>query len=309
MSYEKNFAKKILNREDINPTHITRANTSGQKKVFFIKVDGEEYVFKMVNITPVEIDDEFEENVDFSDEIKREKQLIVNEKTERIKKELQMAKNVSILPQLKLIDQYKIYVDDDEYYLYYIEEKFKGVPPSDLYKKATFTIDQVISFIEQLVKSIELMYNCKYIHRDIKPLNIIVNDGIYKLIDGGLCKYLEDEINLTMTPDFIGTYRYSAPEQEKRSSNYNWDFTTDLYPVGLIAIELFIPKAREYSEEHLKDLEYIYSKWKSEDIKANLLFSKVISRLSSPNKAKRFNNFNEIYLLLDKIKDVGSDSL
>lgn len=67
MSYEKNFAKKILNREDINPTHITRANTSGQKKVFFIKVDGEEYVFKMVNITPVEIDDEFEENVDFSD--------------------------------------------------------------------------------------------------------------------------------------------------------------------------------------------------------------------------------------------------
>lgn len=82
-----------------------------------------------------------------------------------------------------------------------------------------------------------------------------------------------------------------------------------MYPVGLIAIELFIPKAREYSEEHLKDLEYIYSKWKSEDIKANLLFSKVISRLSSPNKAKRFNNFNEIYLLLDKIKDVGSDSL
>lgn len=34
MSYEKNFAKKILNREDINPTHITRANTSGQKKFF-----------------------------------------------------------------------------------------------------------------------------------------------------------------------------------------------------------------------------------------------------------------------------------
>lgn len=34
MSYEKNFAKKILNSEDINPTHITRANTSGQKKFF-----------------------------------------------------------------------------------------------------------------------------------------------------------------------------------------------------------------------------------------------------------------------------------
>ena len=38
----------------------------------------------MVNISPVEIDVEFEENVDFSDEIKRVKQLIVNEKSERI---------------------------------------------------------------------------------------------------------------------------------------------------------------------------------------------------------------------------------
>ena len=44
MSYEKNFAKKILNREDINPTHITRANTSGQKKVFFIKVVGKNII-------------------------------------------------------------------------------------------------------------------------------------------------------------------------------------------------------------------------------------------------------------------------
>lgn len=309
MSYEKNFAKKILNSEGIDPKHIKKANISGQKKVFFINVEGTEYVFKMVNITPIEIDDEFEENYDFSDDIKKEKQLIVNEKIERIKNELQMAKNVSILPQLKLIDQYKIYVDDDEYYLYYIEEKFEGVPLSDLYKKSTFSINEVIDFIEQLVNSIETMYNCKYIHRDIKPLNIIVENGKYKLIDGGLCKYLEEDNNLTRTPDFIGTYRYAAPEQEKRTSNYNWDFTTDLYPVGLIAIELFIKSAREYSEEHLKDLEFIYEKWKSDDKKANLLFSKVISRLSSPNRAKRFNNFEDIYLLLNELKKMGSDNL
>ena len=309
MSYEKNLVEKILSSEGITTTHITKANASGQKRVFFIKVDNEEYVFKMVNVTPIEIDDELKENNDSSDDIQKEKELIVNEKTERIKKELEMAKRVSILPQLKLLDQYKIYVDDDEYYLYYIEEKFQGVALSDLYKKSKFTIDEVISFIEQLVRAVEIMYNCKYIHRDIKPLNIIANDGTYKLIDGGLCKYLEDEINSTRTPDFIGTYRYAAPEQEKRSSNYNWDFTTDLYPIGLIAIELFIPEARKYSEEHLKDLEFIYSKWKSENKKANLLFSKVISRLSSPNMAERFNNFEDIYSLLDKIKEIGSDSL
>lgn len=309
MSYEKNFAKKILNSEGINPTHITKANISGQKKVFFITVDGKEYVFKMVNITPIEMDDELEENCVLSDDIRNEKQLIVNEKIERIKNELKMAKNVLILPQLQLIDQYKIYVDEDEYYLYYIEEKFEGSPLSNLYKRKVFSIDEVISFVEQLVKIIEIMYNCKYIHRDIKPQNIIINDGEYKLIDGGLCKYLDDDNNLTRTPDFIGTYRYAAPEQEKRTSNFNWNFTTDLYPVGLIAIELFIKDSRSYSEEHLKDLEYVYQKWKSDDKKANLFFSKVISRLSNPNIAQRFNNFEDIYNILDKIKDIGSDDL
>ena len=135
MSYEKNFARKILNSEGINPTHIKKANVSGQKKVFFITVDGNEYVFKMVNITPIEVDDELEDNCDLSDEIRNEKQLIVNEKIERIKNELQMAKNVSILPQLQLINQYRIYVDDDEYYSVRIK---KLVPRRNIYRYPTY---------------------------------------------------------------------------------------------------------------------------------------------------------------------------
>lgn len=307
MSFEKNFVKKILSDKGFEITHIKKAKDGGQKKVFFITLDEQEYVFKMVNITPNEVNEEFDGNAESCDEVNNEKQLIIREKIERIENELQMAKKVSILPQLKLLDNYDIYVDDDEYYLYYIEEKFEGSTLSDLYKRSTFSINQVILFIEQLLSLVEIMYKCGYIHRDIKPSNIIVDNGNYKLIDGGLCKYLESEKELTRTPNFIGTYRYAAPEQEKRISNYNWDFTTDLYPIGLIAIELFLKDARKYNEEHLKDLEFIYEKWKSEDKKANLIFSKIISRFSSHNRSKRFNNFEEIYEELNKIKKIGSD--
>lgn len=307
MSYEKKFVKKILESKNIFITHITRASESGQKKVFFITIDGKEYVFKMINVTPIELENDLGD-IDYGelDNIEDEK-IIIDEKVLRIKNELKMAKGVPILPQLKILDDYNIYKDEDECYLYYIEEKFEGETLTNLYNNCVFSLDETIDFIYQLVKIVEIMYNMKYIHRDIKPGNIIVNKGKYLLIDGGLCKHLDDDLELTRTPDFVGTYRWAAPEQEKRDSNYNWDFTTDLYAIGLISIELYLKEARQYSEKHLKDLEYIYSKWNQKNKKSKLLFSKIIYRLCSTNKARRFNNFEEIYKILDEIKMEGSE--
>lgn len=306
MGYEKKFALKILESEGIYPSKITKADASGQKKVFYITVNNENYVLKLIDITPLEIDEEDLSN-EYFEELKEEKKLVNNEKIIRLKKELQMAKNVPILPQLKLIDNYKEYNDDGEIIIYYIEERYEGDPLSKCYKKDKFSFDETIDFIKQLVKLVKIMYESRYIHRDIKPSNIIVNNKIYKLIDGGLCKYIDDKTNLTRLNSFIGTARYAAPEQEKRNEESTWDFTTDLYPIGLIAMELYLKDAREYSDEHLKDLEYMYEKWKSDDKKTNLLFSKVIARLSSKNKAKRFNDFDEIFNEIDKIEKIGSD--
>ena len=140
MSYEKNFVRKILESKGINVTHITRANTSGQKKVFFITVDGKEYVFKMINVTPVELENALEDfEYSEADNID-DKKIIIDEKVLRIKKELKMAKGVPLLPQLKILDDYNIFIDDDECYLYYIEEKFDGVVLSDLYKREEYIL-------------------------------------------------------------------------------------------------------------------------------------------------------------------------
>lgn len=303
MSYEKKFVLEILKSNNIIPTKITKANISGQKKVFFITIGTDDYVFKMIDITPNELIDEYDGNISEFDEYQEDKNYILQEKITRIKNELNMAKKCKILPQLKLLDDYKTYEEDDGIYLYFIEERFKGLTLESFYKHRDFNINQVLDFIAQMVEIIQIMYNNKYIHRDIKPLNIIVFNNKYQLIDGGLCKNLSDELNITRTPDFIGTYRYAAPEQEKRTSNFEWDFTTDLFPVGLIAIELFIKEARKYSEEHLRDMEYIFEKWKTENLSINHVFSKLIVKLCSTNRARRFNDFEEIYSVLNQLKE------
>ena len=39
-----------------------------------------------------------------------------------------------------------------------------------------------------MLNHIKIMYNSGYVHRDLKPDNIIINEEVYKVIDGGLGK-------------------------------------------------------------------------------------------------------------------------
>lgn len=53
----------------------------------------------------------------------------------------------------------------------------------------------------------------KIIHYDIKPLNIMFHNGIIKILDFGLCKYMgTDESRIDLTSLGVGTYWYLPPE-------------------------------------------------------------------------------------------------
>ena len=67
------------------------------------------------------------------------------------------------------------------------------VPGGDLLKllidKDIFTENQTRFYIGELIIAIEEMHKMHYIHRDIKPDNILINsDGHLKLTDFGLSK-------------------------------------------------------------------------------------------------------------------------
>lgn len=301
MGRDQKFCKEILESVNINAERIHKIDISGQKKVFFITVNDVEYVFKMIEVTPV-IEQEYEGNVSEISFLSIQKKEALNEKIERVKRELEMAKKCPILPQLKLLDGYRIYEEEGEFYLFYIEEKFEGITLKQYCYNHMLSIEEVLDFIEQMTKNIEIMYSNGYIHRDLTPRNIIFHDGKYRVIDGGLCRYIHDDAKLTRTPDLVGTPRYASSEQFKRPSDFAWDFRTDLFPLGLIGIEMFVEGAKEFNEDHLRDMDYIYSKWKPKNKKNNYAFSKLIVRLSNENVARRFDNFKEIYDLLNELK-------
>lgn len=282
-----------LSSNNINISKYKRTpKKSGQKEVYFITVSDKEYVLKIINVTPYAIYNEFDDD---DPELQKAVEQGVLYLSQRTILEIEMSKKCNILPQMKLMEQLKLLKVEDEYYLYYIEEKFDG---SSLKYSDNYTLEQVNEFILQLVEQIIIMHKEHYVHRDIKPDNIIYNstNNKYSLIDGGICKNTDEDYKLTVTDKPLGTPRYMAPEQVRVSPNEKWNFQTDLFPLGLIAIEMFVPELRTQSNEDLRDLHYALKKWQehSKNDSEIQYFKKVIVNLSQATRALRFNNLEKL---------------
>lgn len=298
--------KQILIKDMINVINMERVKIpSGQKVVYFIDTDTEKLVLKMVDVTPQILTDEPEHEID--EELQQE----INLKSYRIIEEIKMSKHCPNFPQIKKIEN-KDYIKyiriSDRIYLTYIEERFIGEPLEKLLLDTTkeFSISEILDFLIQMSKHIQIMSSNGYVHRDIKPNNIIVDGLNYHIIDGGICKDINSNINLTVTGSEIGTKRYLAPEQEKIIKNYNWTFQTDLYPLGIIAIEMLNVKARRFvtSNEDIRDIQIVKDLWLSKDNSnvSQKTFKNIIVTIMNKIKALRFNTIDECIQQLESIK-------
>jgi serine/threonine protein kinase len=92
-----------------------------------------------------------------------------------------------------------------------------------------------INYLGQLAEGIGFMHRTGFLHRDICPRNIMVNqDGVVKIIDLGL--------TIPYRPEFCkpgnrtGTTNYLAPELIKRQTT---DHRVDMFALGVTAFEVF----------------------------------------------------------------------
>lgn len=110
----------------------------------------------------------------------------------------------------------------------------------------TLTLDQILSIISQILKSLAHIHKNNIIHRDIKPSNIILTKDdvgfIAKLMDFGIAYHedrAEDITRLTSTTTGgPGTPSYMAPERIDPKTFGELGPATDLYSVGTILFEL-----------------------------------------------------------------------
>jgi len=83
-----------------------------------------------------------------------------------------------------------------------------------LMKKDTLTEDEARFYIAETVLAVNYVHNLDYIHRDLKPDNILLSrDGHVKLTDFGLCKAVEDD-NSSLISKYEGYEGGNAPKSE-----------------------------------------------------------------------------------------------
>ncbi|MFW5836555.1 MAG: protein kinase domain-containing protein [Desulfovibrionaceae bacterium] len=110
-----------------------------------------------------------------------------------------------------------------------------GVLLGETYEDAqvrSLSIDTAVHVAAQTLEALGRLHHAGMVHRDVKPVNIMLTQDIrVKLIDFGLSK-LRGEVESAPQGLKIGSPFFTAPEQERDPDNA--DHRADLFSVGLL---------------------------------------------------------------------------
>lgn len=170
------------------------------------------------------------------------------------------------------------YSFQDQANLYLVMEYLPGGDLMNLLiKKDILSEEEARFYIAEMVLAIEMVHSLDYIHRDLKPDNVLLDkDGHIKLTDFGLCKHAEirattadtryqmkhsDNFNAlknilnkkmgykrnrTLAFSTVGTPDYIAPEV---FGPKGYDETVDWWSVGVILFEMLVGYPPFFSDD------------------------------------------------------------
>lgn len=161
--------------------------------------------------------------------------------------------------------------------------------------------DTLTNYFLQLANGMKSV-NSILVHRDIKPDNILICNGTFKITDFGLAK-IASERTRTMTFKGSGTPPYMSPEA--------WDFQKntiqmDIYSMGIVfyqlATNIYPYPIEGNSPEDFKNIHLYSTATSPERVNRTLspALASLINKMIEKSAKKRFNNWDEIVELLNK---------
>lgn len=94
------------------------------------------------------------------------------------------------------------------------------------------SLDEVLRWSLEIAEGLAAAHAKGLVHRDIKPANVwILPSGKVKILDFGLSRPVETDLNLTQTGYVVGTPHYMSPEQ---ATDGVVDHRSDLFSLGCV---------------------------------------------------------------------------
>jgi len=122
---------------------------------------------------------------------------------------------------------------------YLVSEFVEGETLAEVIRQKRFVLREAVDWIRQIAEALHYAHSEHVVHRDIKPGNIMINrTGRPQIMDFGLAKRVMDqESNVTLEGQIVGTPNYMAPEQAQGLSSLIGAHS-DQYSVGVVLYEL-----------------------------------------------------------------------
>jgi serine/threonine protein kinase len=200
---------------------------------------------------------------------------------------------------------------------YMVMEYLDGYTLDDLLaENGPLSLSLFVRLFTQICGALIHAHDKQYIHRDVKPRNIILipqesGDFVVKLVDFGIAKIVGQTENtlqkLTQTGDALGSPFYMSPEQCR---SLDMDARSDIYSLGCVMYEAISgklpfngPNAISTLFMHVNDRAEPFSAWRPDlNIPKNL--EKMVLKMLEKDPLDRYQTVNELAMDLAEVARV-----
>ncbi|CAM0949595.1 unnamed protein product [Alopecurus aequalis] len=160
-------------------------------------------------------------------------QIFEKEKRQQILNEIRTLSEAACYPGL--VEFQGVFYTPDSGEIYFALEYMDGGSLADILRVKKFISEPVLShMLQKVLLALRYLHEVRHlVHRDIKPVNLLLNlKGDTKITDFGVTSGLHDSI--TMCATFLGSVTYMSPE---RIRNEDYSYAADIWSLGLTALE------------------------------------------------------------------------
>ena len=96
---------------------------------------------------------------------------------------------------------------------YLAEEVLEGLRLEDRLAQGPMSVTEALTIADGLLTVLQVIHDNGFVHRDLSPGNILLQENQVCIIDFGLVRILNSDVHPTQTGEIMGTPHYLAPEQ------------------------------------------------------------------------------------------------
>jgi len=154
---------------------------------------------------------------------------------ERFLREIAIAARLSHPHLVPLIDSGEV-----DGMLYYVSAYIPGGSLGDMLRRQKrLSVSEAIRIVREVGHGLDFAHRAGFVHRDVKPENILFADGHALLADFGIARAFCGDGNSSILTDAgiaVGTPEYMSPEQA--SGDQGLDKRSDIYSLGCVLFEM-----------------------------------------------------------------------